>query len=164
MNRPYAYRGKEVSGVYQRCTTRCGTERCERHRWQYEVEVANKTTGKRQRVTKGGFATGKEALTARAEVIRAHRLGTLSTDMKMTVGEWLPQWLAARIERGELRDGTAADYRDSITRYLVPRLGHLKVADLRPAHITAAYDAMRRDRAEAIKAAQETNVAPSGRG
>jgi integrase len=64
----------------------------------------------------------------------------------------------ARIDRGELRDGTAADYRDSIDRYLIPRLGHLRLADLRPAHITAAYDAMRRDRAEAIRVAEELNV------
>jgi integrase len=55
-------------------------------------------------------------------------------------------------------DSTAADYRDSIDRYLIPRLGHLKLADLRAAHITAAYDAMRRERIEAVKAAEEINV------
>jgi integrase len=76
----------------------------------------------------------------------------------MTLSEWLPKWLAARIERGELRDSTAADYRDSIDRYFIPRLGHRTLADLRAVHITAAYDAMRRDRAEEIKAAKKINI------
>jgi integrase len=91
-------------------------------------------------------------------VLREFKAGNRSLDPKLTLAEWLPKWLAARIERGELRDGTAEDYRDSITRYLVPRLGHMKLVELRAAHITAAYDAMRRDRFAEIKAAEEINV------
>lgn len=157
MNRPYVYRGRELPGVYQRCTAKCGADKCDRHRWQFEVELPNELNGKRQRVTKGGFGTAKEAADAKAEVLRAHKAGVLSNDPKMTLGQWLPKWLAARIERGELRDSTAADYRDSIDRYLIPRLGHLRLIDLRAAHITAAYDAMRRERVEAIKTAMEIN-------
>jgi integrase len=143
--------------VYQRCTAKCDADKCDRHRWQFEVELSG-PTGKRERVTKGGFDTPKEAVAAKAEVVRLHKQGTLSKDRKMTVAEWLPMWLTARVERGELRSGTAADYRDSIERYLVPRLGKLKLADIRGHHMTTAYDAMRRDRVEAIKAAQEINV------
>ncbi len=91
-------------------------------------------------------------------MLREYKVGTLSLDTKMTVAHWLPKWLDARVERGELRDGTAADYRDSIDRYLVPRLGQRKLAELRAAHITDAYDALRRERAEAIKAAEEINA------
>ncbi len=158
MNRPYVYRGRKVPGIYQRCTSRCGADKCDRHKWQYEVELPTGPRGERQRDVKGGFDTAKEAVDARAEVLRQHKAGTRSLDPRMTLGEWLPKWLAARIERGELRDSTAADYRDSIDRYLIPRLGHLKLIDLRAAHITAAYDAMRRDRTEAVKAAEEINV------
>jgi integrase len=152
------FRGKEVPGIYQRCTGKCAADKCDRHRWQYDVELSAGPNGKRQRVTKGGFESAKDAVFARAEILRAHKAGTLSTDPKMTLGEWLPRWLAAKIERGELREGTAADYRDSIERYLIPRLGYIKLTDLRAAHITVAYDAMRRDRAEAIAAAEEINV------
>ncbi len=158
MNRPYVFRGREVPGIYQRCTNRCGPDRCDRHRWQYDVELPPGPTGVRQRLTKGGFTTAKEAIQARAEVLRQHQQGTLSSNPRLTVAEWLPMWLDARIQREELRENTAADYRDSIQRYLIPRLGGLKLADLRAAHITAAYDAMRRDRTEAIKAAEATNT------
>ena len=158
MNRPYLYRGREISGVYQRCTATCGRDKCDRHRWQYDVELSLGPDGKRSRRTKGGFATGKDANQARAEVLRQHRIGTLPLDPKMTLGQWLPTWLEARIERGELGEGTADDYRDSITRYLIPRLGNTRLADLRAAHITAMYDAMRRERVEAIRVAKEINV------
>lgn len=90
-------------------------------------------------------------------MLRKYKDGTYSVDPKMTLAQWLPRWLDARIERGELREGTADDYRDSIDRFLIPRLGYVKLAELR-AHITAAYDSMRRDRAEEIKAVEEINA------
>jgi integrase len=158
VNRPYVYRGREVAGVYQRCTAKCVGDTCSKHKWQFEVELPGVPGAKRERITKSGFATAKEASDARAEVIRKHKQGTLSGDRKMMLGTWLPKWLDARAERGELRFDTIADYRDSIDRYLIPRLGHFKLTDLRAAHITAAYDAMRRDRTEAIKEAEAINV------
>ncbi|MEJ3742487.1 hypothetical protein WEI85_04230 [Actinomycetes bacterium KLBMP 9797] len=155
---PYIYRGRKIPGVYQRCTTKCGRDKCDQHRWQYEIELPPGHDGTRQRDVKGGFATAREALDARAEVLREFKAGNRSLDPKLTLAEWLPKWLAARIERGELREGTAEDYQDSIDRYLIPRLGQMKLVELRAAHITAAYDAMRRDRVEEIKAAEAINV------
>jgi integrase len=158
VNRPYVFRGRKVPGIFQRCTTRCGKDKCDQHRWQYELELPAGPYGDRQRDVKGGFATAKEAVDARAEALRNFKTGNRSLDPKITLAEWLPKWLTARIERGELRDTTAADYHDSITRYLIPRLGAYKLVDLHAAHITAAYDAMRRDRAARITEAQEINV------
>ncbi|MFC0530840.1 tyrosine-type recombinase/integrase [Phytohabitans kaempferiae] len=157
MNRPYVYRGRKIPGVYQRCTAKCGPDKCTQHRWQYEIELPPGPDGTRQRDVKGGFETAREAVDARAEVLREFKAGNRSLDPKLTLGEWLPNWLAARIERGELREGTAEDYEDSINRFLIPRLGHMKLVDLRAAHITAAYDAMRRDRDEEIKRAKAIN-------
>ena len=156
MNRPYVRRGEKVPGVYQRCTSSCG-ERCNRHRWSYEVELPAGRKGARFREVKGGFATGKEAATARAEVIRQHQQGKRSIDGQKRLSEWLTEWLAAKVERRALRDDTAAEYRDSITRYLVPYLGNYRLADLRGGHITAAYDEMCRDRRKAIEEAEAIN-------
>jgi len=137
---------------------KCGADKCDRHKWQFEVELPARPNGQRERVTKGGFDTPKEAADAKAEVVRQHKHGNLSKNRKMTLATWLPMWLEMRIERGELRLDTVVDYRDSIERYLIPRLGNLKLADIRGAHMTAAYHAMRQDRAKAIEAAHEINV------
>jgi integrase len=158
MNRAFIYRGRPVPGVHQRCSENCGSCRCSRHRWQYTVELPAGADGKRRRLTKGGFLSGREAGDARVEAMRQHRTGGLLTAPAVTVAAWLRSWLATRIERGDLRDGTIADYRDVIERHLVPRLGHLNLAQLRGLDITNAYDAMRRDRTAAITAAEEINV------
>jgi len=157
VNRPYVFRGREVPGVYQRCTGKCGADKCDRHKWQFEVELPAGPNGKRERVTKGGFDTPKEALAAKTEVVRQHKEGSLSNDRNMTVATWLPMWLDARVERGELRLDTADGYRDIIERYLIPKFGKLKLADVRGFKLTAGYDAIRRERLEAIEAAQKIN-------
>jgi integrase len=158
MNRPYVYRGRKVPGVFQRCTSRCSKDRCDQHRWQYELELPSGPNGTREREVKGGFATAKEAVDARAEALHDFKTGSRSLDPRMTLAQWLPRWLEARIERDELRESTIADYRDSIRRFLIPRLGHHRLCEIRAADITAAYDAMRRDRKQAIKEAEATNV------
>src|SRR4029078_6083123 len=78
VNRPYVRRGKVIPGVYQRCTWKCGAERCDKHRWQFEVERRAGYDGQRQRVTQGGFETAKEAADAKADTLARHRAGTLA--------------------------------------------------------------------------------------
>lgn len=48
-------------------------------------------------------------------------------------------------------------YRDDITLYLVPYLGHHRLVDLCGGDITQAYDGMRRDRNRAIAKAEKLN-------
>ena len=119
MNRALVYRGRPIPGVYQRCTDHCNAEQCTQHRWQYEVELPPGPNGRRRRITKGGFLTGKQAADARDEILHQHRAGSLPTNPDPTLAAWLRSWLALRIERADLRDGTIADYRDSIDRYLI---------------------------------------------
>ena len=157
MNRPYVFRGREVPGVYQRCTKKCGADKCDRHKWQFEVELPAGLTGERERVTKGGFDTGRDASAAKAEVVRLHKEGTLANNRNVTVATWLPMWLEARVERGELRLDTADGYRDIIERYLIPTFGKVKLSELRGVHLTAGYARIRRKRIEAIKAAEKIN-------
>src|SRR5205814_2966617 len=56
-------------------------------------------------------------------VAHQYRIGALPTGPAVALAGWLRSWLALRVERGDLRDGTVADYRDIIERYLIPRLG-----------------------------------------
>ena len=65
-----------------------------------------------------------------------YRIGALPTGPAVALAGWLRSWLALRVERGDLRDGTVADYRDIIERYLIPRLGQLGLAEIRGLDIT----------------------------
>jgi hypothetical protein len=69
-------------------------------------------------------------LAACTHLLREAKTGALA-DPSLIVGQWPPTWLAARYERGEIRDGTAENYRDNIDRFPIPRLGHIRLVDLR---------------------------------
>lgn len=151
MNR-YSPRHK---GVYQRCRADCPADRCRDHRWGYSVEVPG-ANGRRQ-LTKGGFATAREAADARAEVIRLHRERKLPLDPKKTVGAWLPEWHAERVARGDLAPSTARGYRDMIDAYLVPKLGSWRLVELDALTISRAYREIQADRQAEIDAATAKN-------
>ena len=76
----------------------------------------------------------------------------------MTVATWLRRWLITQEEVRGLRAGTIIDYRRHIGLYWIPRIGHLKLTELRSRHVTDALAAIRRQRAEAINAAQTANA------
>lgn len=155
MIRPYLHRGRPVPGVFQRCAKSCPATGCKKgHRWAYLVELPINANGDRKQKTKGGFATGADAYNARAGLIKQHRDGLLLEDGKTTVATWLREWLINQEEVRGLRDGTLVDYRRHVESYWIPAIGHIKLTDLRPQHVTNALRAIRIDRDKAIKAAK----------
>lgn len=151
-------RSPRHKGVYQRCQDDCPAGRCRDHKWSYSVELPA-VGGKRRQATKGGYETAREAAQARAEVIRLDQIGKLPTDSKKTLGQWLPEWLAGRVERGEISANTEHAYRSAIDNHLIPRLGHRKLGELRGLEITRVYQNILSDRQEAIEQAQARNAA-----
>lgn len=71
---------------------------------------------------------------------------------RMTVGEWLDEWLATyvepRLRDGELAGVTVSGYRGHVGRYLKPELGSIELGNLRPEHVTALYVKMGTPRAD----------------
>ena len=135
----------KLNGVRRRCTSDC-TRNCRKHKFQFTVEIPG-PNGKRRQFSGSGYDTAEMAAAARAEIIRAHKVGTLpSSDGKRheTVNEFLSHWLEAKISSGNLRASTALSYAGHIERYLAPQLGCLRVKDLRREHIEGMFSAIRR--------------------
>ncbi|NLU77970.1 hypothetical protein HCA58_06080 [Micromonospora sp. HNM0581] len=142
--------------MFQRCAKDCPPIGCKRgHKWAYDIELPADATGKRKRRTKGGYPTGKDALDARDAVLTEYRNGLLPQDGKITVATWLRDWLVNQEEVRGLRDGTVVDYRRHVESYWIPAIGHLKLTDLHPQHVTNTLRTIRADRDKAIKAAKE---------
>jgi integrase len=146
-------------GVFQRCNDTCPPkgERCRTHTFAWRFEAPAGPDGKRRQLGKDGYKTAKDAAEARAETVSQHRAGTLPTDTRKTLGEWLPEWLAGKVKRDEIEDTTARGYADNIENHLVPKLGHRKLAELRGLDITRAYAEIQRERREEIEAAEAKN-------
>lgn len=118
----------------QPCSARCG------HTWTYDVEVARGADGRRRHLTKGGHRTKAEAEEALGKALDRERLGGVAADHKLTVGDYLEQWLAGK---ATLRPTTARSYGEHVRLYLLPVLGGVRLADLRPVHVERLYAAMR---------------------
>jgi len=151
MNRRYVHRGRVIDGVYQRCDDDCPKDSCRLgHKWEYSIELPE-IEGKRRRVYKSGFATGADAAEARAEVVNKERKGTQPRNHKLTVAEWLTDWLQRQEDLQSLGEGTVIDYRRHIDSYWIPAIGKLKLGDLRPHHVTDTLSSIRRNR-DAVRA------------
>ncbi len=98
--------------------------------WTYATEGPGKG-GKRKPIVRGGFETAKEAQQALDETRARIKHGTVVND-RLTVGRYLDEWLAAK---GDIRPSTLRSYAQHINKYLRPGLGHLRLAEVRIAHV-----------------------------
>jgi integrase len=54
----------------------------------------------------------------------------------LTVGEYLESWISGK---RALKPKTAAPYRDALDLYIIPRLGEIRILELRPHHLDRFY-------------------------
>jgi integrase len=127
--------------VVQRHTRDCPREsdgsfaphRC-KGTWRYILEYGRDSNGSRLQTSQGGFPTKSAAQTALQETVR-----TFMVDVSvhsLTVGEYLETWLTGK---HALKPKTMSLYRDFITNYLVPNLGHIRLLELRAHHLDRMY-------------------------
>jgi integrase len=134
--------------TYKRCP--CGTIRdaqgkrinCPKKHgtWTFAHDLPPGPDGKRRQFRAGGFATEREARKAMQESIAQVKRGTWLEDSRLTVGEYLDQWLAGK---ARLRSSTRRSYGEHIELYLRSGLGHIRLVDLRDTDIERLYSAMR---------------------
>lgn len=115
---------------------RAGRAPCPGGAWSYVVDLPS-LDGRRRQKKVGGFATRQAALDASQMVAGAVDAGeAVATG---TVGEFLAEWLVAA--GPAQRPATQRAYR-TFAGHLRDQLGHVKLADLSPAHVAAAQAAL----------------------
>ncbi|GGZ05755.1 site-specific integrase [Streptomyces poonensis] len=96
-------------------------------RYRFVVDVGvNPTTGKRKQLTRT-FDTLKEAKAEYARITNRRQEGTFVPPNKITVNEWLDQWLAMKAE--DLEETTIYSYRITLDR-LRGQLGNIRLQEL----------------------------------
>ena len=98
-------------------------------------------TGKRRQISRSGYRTRDEADEAMAKVLAELGAGIWADDQGITVGQWLDHWLSEFSEHVTARSRstkTLALYRANVVNFWQPQLGHLRLRDLRRAHIDRA--------------------------
>ena len=105
--------------------------------WSYVVRVRDPNTGKMKDQWKGGFATKTEAKTARNDARSASDKGTAVAATRITVREYLEQWLETSASR--VRPTTLVSYKLHVDKYIVPRIGAERLQQLTPTMVDHLY-------------------------
>jgi integrase len=111
-------------------------------RWVGAYESGFTTTGARRRRR----VTGRTETIARQKLIRALREAEAAeaptTGSKPTVKRWADQWLETTAH--DLRPGTWNANRSLVNNWIVPTIGHRRLADLTPGHVREVRTAVRK--------------------
>jgi integrase len=106
--------------------------------WSIVYDLPNGATGKRQQKWQGGFRTRKEAEQALADVLQKLAGGNFVEPSKLTMAEYLREWLPARRTAG-LRPSTLVGYEVMVEKHVIPRIGHVLLQKLTPLHLDTLY-------------------------
>lgn len=143
--------------VFKRCTKcparaqyRDGDRRCPKcgastYTWYFTVDVgADAATGKRKRKKAGGFATKREAEKALTEVVSKVNRHQYVDGSKLTVREFLVQeWLPAM--EMAIEASTWTGYTEYVHRYVLDRIGHVALRDLKAPKLNWLYADVRKN-------------------
>ncbi|HLF43081.1 MAG TPA: tyrosine-type recombinase/integrase [Acidimicrobiia bacterium] len=109
--------------------------------WGFVFDVALPGAKRRKRVTRSGFSTKKQAVAAMREVQEADAKGSLVEPTRLTVGEYLAEWLAAT--RSRVGDDLSAtgwrDYEIHVRRHITRRIEEVPLQALDRNHVKALY-------------------------
>lgn len=107
--------------------------------WSYVIRVANASGVSKPRWV-GGFATEAAAKAARDSARVAARKGQYVDRSRMSVADYLVQWLAAHAL--EVKPKTHEDYRRLMSTYVVPRIGRIQLQSVRSSTLSALYQTL----------------------
>lgn len=92
-------------------------------------------------IVRRGFPTRKAAASALGDINSEVRRGSHVVPAKITVGQWLDQWVAGL----RLAPSTYASYAKNVRLHLKPQLGDIPLARLTGTRISALYRDLERD-------------------
>lgn len=108
-------------------------------KWCFVLDVGqDPTTGKRKQKWFSGFKTKKDAEKAMAKTIHELDQGTYVEPKKITLAEYLPEWLDNH-GKHNLKPTTYATYSCFIKNHIIPSLGSLTLNQLQPLHLQKFY-------------------------
>ncbi len=106
--------------------------------WTYYAYVTD-GTGKRRQISKGGFATRREAEVTRVETLSSMTNGTWVRPERLTVRDFLvDEWLPTQ-RPPTLEESTYTSYARNIRLHVLPYIGGIPLQQLTPMDLNAVY-------------------------
>jgi len=107
--------------------------------WSIVVELGrDPATGKRRQQWHTIRGAKKEAEAKLRELLHSLEMGTYVKPQRITFGKWLEEWLQGYVKMN-VTPRTQESYRGIIYRHIIPALGAISLAELRPNHLQNYY-------------------------
>lgn len=129
-------------------------------------------TGHLKRVQKWFTVQGtkREAEAKLAELLQRANTGQVVEPSKLTLAQWLDEWMGMAIAPPHKRLRTYETYKGVVAKYLKPKLGQIRLGELRASHLQQYYDSSSLSKAtlqqhhailhSALKAAVQQDLIP----
>lgn len=141
--------------VQQRSCGHCGGS----FSWAFTTYVGGE--GSRSRLLRSGFPTKKAAEQAQTELRSTIDAGLHVADSDVTLAEYLrDEWLPATAPP-RVKYDTWADRRDNLERYVLPRIGSIRLQDLNAAHLNRLYAELLRSGRQRVRAGEGKGLSPT---
>lgn len=141
--------------VQQRTCTHCGGS----FSWAFTAYVSQGE--KRTRLLRSGFPTKEAAKQAQTELRGSIDAGLYVATSDLTVGQYLrEEWLPA-MAPPRLKYDTWADRCDALERYVIPRIGSIRLQDLSAAHLNRLYTDLLRSGRQRVLTGQSPGLSPT---
>ena len=105
--------------------------------YTYVLYLGRDAAGKKRQKWVGGFRTKKEAENGLTEALERRRTGTWGEPGRQTMDEYLTTWLDAT--SASLRPKTVYTYRSLLRNWVLPHIGHIRLAAITPADLASLY-------------------------
>ena len=106
--------------------------------WTIIIPLPKGADGRRRQQWTTYRGTKRQAEMKLTEILAAVDGGSFVKPTKLTVGEYLEQWLATYVATN-VRPNTAEGYTKKVRAHLIPGLGTIALTALTPAHVQAFY-------------------------
>ncbi|MBG9772377.1 tyrosine-type recombinase/integrase [Brevibacillus laterosporus] len=108
-------------------------------KWCFVVELPrDESTGKRKQKWFSGFTKKKDAEQALTQKLHELQTGLTIDASDMTVSQYMEYWLE-NYAKASTRPTTHNVYEKRVKRYIIPRIGRIKLKDLKVIHLQKMY-------------------------
>ncbi|QDX92018.1 site-specific integrase [Brevibacillus laterosporus] len=114
-------------------------------KWCFVVELPrDEITGKRKQKWFSGYNTKKEAQQAMTQKLHELQTGLTVDASDMTISQYMDYWLE-NYAKTSTRHTTHNVYENRVKRYITPRIGRIKLKDLKAMHLQKMYGDLLKD-------------------
>ena len=104
-----------------------------------KYDIPRGADGKRKQKQKDGFKTKREAREYLALVNYELVKNIYVEEKNLRTGDYLKKWLSEDV-KPNVKETTYSGYETNIKKHIIPELGHIKLAELKPIHVHDLYN------------------------